>query len=72
MIPYRVKYNKSESDIQNNDLLYKIHQKYQNTFELLEISKNPPQNNVMYISSIIICWNFCNVGFFLYLYILHV
>ena len=33
MFPYRVKYNESESDIQNNDLLYKTHQKYQNTFE---------------------------------------
>ena len=36
MFPYRVKYNESESDIQNNDLLYKIHQKHQNTSKLLE------------------------------------
>ena len=28
MFLYRVKYNESESDIQNNDLLYKTHQKY--------------------------------------------
>ena len=36
MFPYRVKYTESEYDIQNNDLLYKTHQKYQNTFEMLE------------------------------------
>ena len=36
MFPYRVKYTESEYDIQNNDLLYKIHQKHQNTFELLK------------------------------------
>ena len=37
MFPYRVKYNESESDIQNNDLLYKIDHQYQNTFEMLDI-----------------------------------
>ena len=31
--PYRVKYNESESDIQNNDSLYKIDHKCQNAFE---------------------------------------
>ena len=36
MFPYRVKHNESESDIQNNDLLYKTHQKYQNIFEQME------------------------------------
>ena len=36
MFPYRVKYNESEYDIQNNDLLYKIDQKCQNTFDCLE------------------------------------
>ena len=36
MFPYRVKYTESESDIQNNDLLYKIDQQCQNTFEKLE------------------------------------
>ena len=36
MFLYRVKYTESEYDIQNNDLLYKIHQTCQNTFELLE------------------------------------
>ena len=33
MFLYRVKYNESESDIQNNDLLYKTHQQYQNAFD---------------------------------------
>ena len=36
MFPYTVKYTESEYDIQNNDLLYKIDQKCQNTFEYLE------------------------------------
>ena len=41
MFPYRVKYTESESDIQHNDLLYKIDQKCQNTFECLDcLGKN--------------------------------
>ena len=36
MFPYRVKYTESEYDLQDNNLLYKIHQQCQNTFELLE------------------------------------
>ena len=36
MFPYRVKYTESEYDIHNNDLLYKLHQRCQNTFEMLE------------------------------------
>ena len=36
MFPYTEKYTESESDIQNNDLLYKIDHKCQNTFELFE------------------------------------
>ena len=32
MFLYRVEYNESESDIQNNDLSYKIDQQCQNTF----------------------------------------
>ena len=36
MFPYRVKYNESESDINNYKLFYKIHQQYQNTFDYLE------------------------------------
>ena len=37
MLPYTVKYTESESDAQNNNLLYKTHQQYQNTFDFLEI-----------------------------------
>ena len=40
MFPDRVQYDESEYDIQNNDLLYKVDQKCQNTFEMLEILKN--------------------------------
>ena len=40
MFPYRVKYTESEYDIQNNDLLYKIDQTCQNTFEHLENIEN--------------------------------
>ena len=40
MSPYRVKYTESECDIQNIDLLYKTHQKHQNTFEMLEMLKS--------------------------------
>ena len=36
MFVYTEKYTESESDIQNNDSLYKTHQKHQNTFDLLE------------------------------------
>ena len=36
MLPYRIKYNDSESDIQNKDLLYKIHQKHPNVFVTFE------------------------------------
>ena len=36
MFPYRVKYPESEYDIQNNDLLYRIHQQCQTTFGFLE------------------------------------
>ena len=37
MFPYKVEYTESEYDIQNNDLLYKIPPKYQNTFEMLDL-----------------------------------
>ena len=36
MFPYRVEYTESEYIIQNNDLLYKIDKKCQNTFDFLE------------------------------------
>ena len=44
MFPYRVKYTESESDIQNNDLLYKIDQKCQNTFENLDLGEKIREN----------------------------
>ena len=33
MFPYKVKYTEPESDIQNNDLLYKKDQTHQNAFD---------------------------------------
>ena len=36
MFPYTEKYTESKSDLQNNDLLYKIDQQCRNTFEILE------------------------------------
>ena len=36
MFPYWIKYTESESGIQNNDLLYEIHQTIQNTFDIFE------------------------------------
>ena len=39
MFPYTEKYTESESDIQNNDLLYKIDKQCQNTFEIKEASR---------------------------------
>ena len=46
MFPYTVKYNESESDIQNKKLLYTIHHKCQNTFERSEhFEKQQKQNS---------------------------
>ena len=39
-VPIYRKIHVSESDIQHNNLLYKIHQKYTNTFETLETWKS--------------------------------
>ena len=36
MFPYTKKYTKFESDIQNNDTLYKLTRQYQKAFELFE------------------------------------
>ena len=36
MFPYTEKYTESESDIQNNNLLYKTHQQCQTTFVFFE------------------------------------
>ena len=35
MFPYTVKYGESESDIQNTNVLYKIQNQCQNTFEFV-------------------------------------
>ena len=63
MFPYRAKYTKSEYDIQNNDLLYKIDQQFQNTFNFLyfggkirNISKNKILHFILCINSIIHIW----------------
>ena len=55
MFPYRIKYTESEYDIQNNDLLYKIHQQCQNTFDILDNFEQIQTNPffVIYIISII-------------------
>ena len=57
MFPYTEKYTESEYDIQNDDFLYKIKQKCQITFKMLEVFKNKIKNMklyfVLYINSII-------------------
>ena len=40
MFLYTEKYTESEYDIQDNNLLYKIHQKHQNTYEQTQIARN--------------------------------
>ena len=45
MFPYSIKYTESEYDIQNNDFLYKIRQKCQNTFEMLEMVRKHLKKN---------------------------
>ena len=47
MFPYRVQYTESEYGIQNNDLLYKINPKCQNTFELLGFFENFQENKMV-------------------------
>ena len=48
MFPYRGKYNESEYDIQNNNLLYKIDQQCQTTFEHLETFWKPQTLHCLY------------------------
>ena len=83
MFPYIVKYTESEYDIQNNELLYKIAQQCQNTYELLENFEKSKNIYILFYylynfhNSFVV---FCNLGdfcifcifVFLYLYILHV
>ena len=40
MFPYRVKYNEFGSDIQNNNLLYKIDHQCRNAFEKIQTLKS--------------------------------
>ena len=88
MFPYRVNYNESEYDIQNDDLLYKIHPKHQTTFEMLENIGNyikPKITNKYIIVYFVICISYTtqisiifvfvgNVGslYFLYFYIIYI
>ena len=61
MFPYRVKYTDHESDIQNNDLLYNIDPKCQNTFEFLEKIenfKNPYFSKKLDFKMIRVLWRF--------------
>ena len=53
MAAYTEKYTESESDIQNNDLLYKTHRKHQNTFEMLEIFGKTEKSNAYFVICII-------------------
>ena len=48
MFPYTVKYTESKSDIQNNNVLYKIDQQCQNTFELWEKMKKIKSFNFVF------------------------
>ena len=76
MFPYTEKYTESGSDIQNNDSLYKTHQKYQNTLIFCKIMK---KNENMKKCKFLVCYmykfhnsyfgftvNFVNVGIFVY------
>ena len=71
MFPYTVKYTESEHDIQNINVLYKVHQKCQNAFETLDsfeqIRKNSKSLNcqfVLYINSINHILYFCKFCIF--------
>ena len=58
MFPYIEKYAESESDTQNNDLLYKIDQKCQNTFGIFKKQKENPKkskNTIFYFVISINC-----------------
>ena len=59
MFPYTVKYNESESDIQNNNLLYTIHHKCQNTFERSEHFENKKRNSNEYKNETIFYFVIC-------------
>ena len=46
MFAYTEKYTESEYDIQNDHLLYRIDQKCQNTFEILENGIGPQKSKL--------------------------
>ena len=82
MFPYRAKYTESESDNQNNDLLYTLDQQIQKHFRLFGNIKNEKHETqalfckvykLHYYVFVFLCnrCKFCNF-LFLYLYILHV
>ena len=65
MVLYRVKYTESEYDIKNNDLLYKIDQTHQNTFDYWENVEKLKQEKFVRIiykfhNSYFVIWIFCN------------
>ena len=73
MFPYTVKYYKSEYDIQNNNLLYKIQQQCQNTFGILETFRNfwkrlKTTNNIYFqnIQFIVCILSIVHILYFLY------
>ena len=86
MFPYRVKYNESEYDIQNNDLSYKIDQQCQNTFDILKIYEKFGKmstssilyfiiyvNCIIQILQILYFWDLCVfLNFYIYTYITRV
>ena len=69
MFPYKVIYNESESDIQNNNLLYKIDQTCQNTFESLKIQN---VNNSKCLFYYLYSFHNSNFEFFVNLIILYI
>ena len=49
MFPYTENYTESEYDIQNNHVLYKLHQQCQTTFEMLENWGENETNETIFI-----------------------
>ena len=73
MFSYRVKYNESEYDIKDNNLLYKIDQKCQKTFDLFEqIGTFLKKSNSYFIIYIYIVSIFCIfVSFIMFILFVH-
>ena len=47
MFLYRVKYTESEYNIQDNDLLYKLDNKCQNTFDFFILGGKSKENSIL-------------------------